>query len=332
MGFRFSERIFNVIEEDYMRVVFMGSAEIACPSLEALLAEPCVDVVGVVTQPDRPKGRRLKLAECAVKASVADLDIPILTPENINTAEALDVLRSWTPDLVVVIAYGQILRPNVLAIPPLGCINIHTSLLPRYRGAAPIQWAVTNGDAETGATIMFMDEGMDTGDIIAQRSIPIGRDETAGMVHDHLAKVGASLLCEVVKDLLADKVDSRSQCEAEATYAPKLKKRDGEIDWTLPAEAIYNRVRGFNPWPCCYCFMPHGINGTLRVKMARLESGNGAPGEVLSIKGDGPVIACGVGALRLLEVQPEGKRSMAGSAFVCGRSLAVGDSVLGADS
>lgn len=311
-----------------MRVVFMGSAEIACPSLEALLAEPCVDVVGVVTQPDRPKGRRLKLTECAVKASLAQLDIPILSPDNINTADALDVLRSWTPDLIVVIAYGQMLRSAVLSIPPLGCINVHTSLLPLYRGAAPIQWAVANGDSETGATIMYMDEGMDTGDIISQQSMPIGSDETAGMVHDHLANVGASLLCEVVRDIHAGNVVSRPQDESQATVAPKLSKSDGEIDWTQPAEAIYNRVRGFNPWPCCFCSMPNGVKGTLRVKMAQLETGGGVPGDVLSLKGDGPVIACGEGALRLLDVQPEGKRVMAGRAFLCGHTLAVGDSLL----
>ncbi|MBT3191207.1 MAG: methionyl-tRNA formyltransferase [Verrucomicrobia bacterium] len=308
-----------------MRVVFMGSADIACPSLESLLSDPSVDVVGVVTQPDRPKGRQLKVSACAVRTHLEGSGIPVLTPQSINTEASLEALRALSPDLAVVMAYGQILKPTVLAVPRLGCINVHTSLLPLYRGAAPIQWAVANGDAETGVTIMHMDEGMDTGDIVLQRTIPIGPADTAGRVHDNLADAGAALLCEAVHAIQAGNAPRVCQDESRATYAPKLKKEDGRIDWTQSAEAIYNRVRGFNPWPCCTCAVPGARAHTLRVLTARLEDESGAPGEVLDVKGDGPLVACGTGALRLLEVQPQGKRVMQGCAYVCGRSLQRGE-------
>jgi len=308
-----------------MRVVFMGSAEIACSSLDALLSEPSVTVVGVVTQPDRPKGRQLKLAACSVKQHVAEAGIPIATPQSINAAESLDWLRSLAPDLAVVVAYGQILKPAVLAAPRLGCINVHTSLLPRYRGAAPIPWAVANGDRETGVTIMHMDPGMDTGDIIAQRVVSIHADDTAGSVHDRLALAGSALLCAVLREIQAGRAPRRPQDESLATYAPKLSKLDGKIDWTQSADAIYNRVRGFNPWPCCYCGVPSAGRGMLRVLAARVEAGTGAPGEVLNIGGDGPLVGCGTEALRLLEVQPEGKRAMRGDAYLRGHALRLGE-------
>ncbi len=308
-----------------MRVVFMGSADIACPSLEALLCEPDIDVVGVVTQPDRPKGRRLRLSACSVKQRVEESDVPVFTPQSINTAEALEMLRGWQPDVAVVAAYGQILRSTVLDIPRLGCINVHTSLLPRYRGAAPIQWAIANGDAETGITIMHMDAGMDTGDIISQRIVPIDVTDTAGTLHDRLGLVGAQLLCEVVRDLQAGRTERTPQDESLATHAPKLTKQDGRIDWTHSADAIYNRIRGFNPWPCCCCVVPAGGPHKLRVLTARLEDGEGGPGQVLDVRGEGPLVACGVGAIRLLDVQPEGKRVMHGNAYVCGHALQRGD-------
>ncbi len=308
-----------------MRIVFMGSADIACPSLEALLREPGIELVGVVTQPDRPKGRRLKLSACSVKQRVEDSGIPVFTPQSINTDDALDTLRAWQPDLAIVAAYGQILKPAVLATPRLGCINVHTSLLPRYRGAAPIQWAIANGDSETGVTIMHMDEGMDTGDMIAKRVVPIAPSETAGELHDRLGVIGAELLCEVVRDLQTGRATRTPQDESEATYAPKLTKQDGRIDWTRSADAIYNRIRGFNPWPCCFCVVPAGGGHTLRVLRAQTEEGDGRPGEVLDVKGEGPLVACAEGAVRLMDVQPEGKRVMRGDAYVCGHALQRGD-------
>ncbi len=308
-----------------MRIVFMGSAEIACPSLEALRTEPDFDVVGVVTQPDRPKGRRLHLAACPVKQRVAETDVEVFTPPSINTADALQVLSDWQPDVAVVAAYGQILKPAVLAVPRLGCINVHTSLLPRYRGAAPIQWAIANGDKETGITIMHMDVGMDTGDIISQRTVPIDADDTAGSLHDRLGVVGAELLCETLRDVVAGRATRTPQDESMASLAPKLSKQDGKIDWTRSADDIYNRIRGFNPWPCCYCAVSSGRSHTLRVLTGRLEDGAGEPGQVLDVKGDGPLVACGEGAIRLLDVQPEGKRVMRGNAYVCGHALQRGE-------
>jgi methionyl-tRNA formyltransferase len=308
-----------------MRVVFMGSADIACPSLEALLHEPGIEIIGVVTQPDRPKGRRLQLAACSVKQHVAASGIPVFSPQSINTDDSLNTLCAWQPDLAVVAAYGQILKPAVLELPRFGCINVHTSLLPRYRGAAPIQWAIANGDTETGVTIMHMDEGMDTGDMIAQRMVSIERADTASTLHDRLGAVGAALLCEVVRDLQAGCATRTPQDASQATYAPKLTKHDGRIDWTHSADAIYNRIRGFNPWPCCYCVVPAGGVHKLRVLSARIENGEGRPGEVLDIKGDGPLVACADGAVRLLDVQPEGKRVMRGNAFVCGHTLQRGE-------
>ena len=308
-----------------MRVVFMGSAEIACHSLDALMREPGVDVVAVVTQPDRCKGRRLQMSACPAKAHVAGTGIPVYTPARINEPAVLDQVRARKPDLIVVVAYGQILSADVLAAAPLGCINVHTSLLPAYRGAAPIQWAVAKGERETGVTIMYMDEGMDTGDIILQRGTLIGTEETAGELHDRLAVMGAELLLEAVRLIRDGAVPREPQDESQASYAPKLSKRDGEMDWNCTAQELHNRVRGFNPWPCCFCHVPDRKHATLRVLRAAVEDGAGRPGEILDVKGDGPLVACGEGALRLLEVQPEGKRIMTGREYICGHALQVGE-------
>jgi methionyl-tRNA formyltransferase len=306
----------------------MGSAEIACKSLDALLREPDVEVVGVVTQPDRCKGRKLKIACCPAKEHVDGMDIPVFSPQSINTPESLEQLRVWKPDLVVVLAYGQILKPEILEVAPLGCINVHTSLLPKYRGAAPIQWAVANGDKETGVTIMYMDKGMDTGDIILKRTVWIGDDETAGELHDRLAVAGAELLSEAMHDIKAGCVPRISQDESKATYAPKLSKKDGAIDWTLAAYDIHNKIRGFNPWPCCFCHVPDKKHDMLRILSSGVEDGCGSPGEVLDVKGDGPLIACGSGALRLLKVQPQGKRVMSGREYICGHALQRGEMLM----
>ncbi len=308
-----------------LRVVFMGSAEISCLSLDALLHDQGIDVVGVVSQPDRRKGRSLHIAECPVKAHVAGMGIPVFSPQSINAQESLEQLRAWNPDLVVVLAYGQILKPEVLDVARLGCINVHTSLLPKYRGAAPIQWAIVNGDSETGVTIMHMDKGMDTGDIICKQTVSIGAEETAGMLHDRLAVAGAELLREVVRNIRSGCSQRVAQDDLLATYAPKLTKQDGLIDWTLPADEIHNHIRGFNPWPCCYCGLPGKGDKRLRILAAELEDGSGSPGEVLDVKGEGPLVACGSGAVRLLEVQPQGKRVMHGRDYICGHALQKGE-------
>lgn len=304
-----------------MRVVFMGSAPLSCPSLRALADADGFEVAAVVTQPDRPKGRHLGMSESPVKTFAVELGIPVLMPENVSASESVEALKRLAPDVVAVAAYGQIVKPCVLDVPRLGCVNVHASLLPRYRGAAPIQWAIANGEKVTGITIMFMAEGMDTGDIITRTEVEIGEAETGGELHDRLGPIGARALVDALRLLAAGEAPRRPQDDAEATYAPKLKKSDGEIDWTMAARAVYNRVRAFNPWPCCRCRVRgHG----LRVLVARVEDGAGKPGMVLDVSGDGPLVAAGEGAVRLVEVQPEGKKRMSGTAYLSGHKLEVG--------
>jgi methionyl-tRNA formyltransferase len=316
-----------------MRVVFMGSAEIACPSMTALLASSTLEVVGCVTQPDRPSGRSLKDTPCPACAYARARGLEPYTPDDVNQPQSLAWLRGLRPDVVVVIAYGQILSPAVLAVPPRGCINLHSSLLPRYRGAAPIQWAIANGESVTGVTAMCMDAGMDTGDILAAREVPIGPDDTASDLHDKLAVVGVALLMETLAQVADGTVTRTPQAHAEATYAPKLRKADGSIDWRASARSICDRVRGFNPWPCCYCNVPmheredgkREGSERVRVLRARVCEGKGEPGVVLVGGDEAPVIACGAGAVELVDVQPEGRRRMSGAAYARGRTLRVGD-------
>jgi len=309
-----------------MRVVFMGSAELACPSFKALLELQGVEVVGVVTQPDRPKGRSLKMSPCAARAAAEGTGIPILTPARVNARDALQSIRELRPDLIVVVAYGQILKRGLLDLPALGCINVHASLLPKYRGAAPIQWAIAQGETETGVTIMYMNEGMDEGDIILQVREPIRDDDTAGTLHDRLAEAGAEALVRAIGELQAGTLTRREQDASAATYAPKLSKDDGRIDWTLPAVTLRNRVRGFNPWPCCHCRMrSEERTRLLRVLEVRVEETAGTPGQLVAVGADGPLVAVGEGGVRLLRVQPEGKRAMSGADYVHGYRLAVGE-------
>ena len=316
-----------------MRIIFMGSAELACPCLDRLLANPADQVVGVVTQPDRPKGRSLQMTPCAVRAHVAARGIPILTPDNVNAPDSVAALQALAPDLIVVVAYGQFLKADILNLPsrgpahhsPLGeggCINVHASLLPKYRGAAPIQWAVANGETETGMTTMFVNTRMDAGDIIDQLAEPIRPEDTAGSLHDRLAQCGADLLARTLETLRQGSIRRQPQDETKVTFAPRIKKADGRIDWRLPAALIHNRVRGFNPWPGCFCeLVPAGV---VRVLKTRVETGRSeVVGTVLDAAGEGPLIQAGQDALRLLELQPEGRKIMSGAAFLRGHPLTV---------
>ena len=317
-----------------MRIIFMGSAELACPCLDRLLANPADQVVGVVTQPDRPKGRSLQMTPCAVRAHVAARGIPILTPDNVNAPDSVAALQALAPDLIVVVAYGQFLKADILNLPsrgpahrlvrhsfsdggsPLGeggCINVHASLLPKYRGAAPIQWAVVNGETETGMTTMFVNIRMDAGDIIDQLAEPIRPEDTAGSLHDRLAQCGADLLARTIETLRQGSIRRQPQDEAKATFAPRIKKADGRIDWRLPAALIHNRVRGFNPWPGCFCELAPGP----------LAGRSEVVGTVLDAAGEGPLIQAGQDALRLLELQPESRKIMSGAAFLRGHPLTV---------
>ncbi|MFH0879976.1 MAG: methionyl-tRNA formyltransferase [Lentisphaerota bacterium] len=308
-----------------MRILFMGSAELACPSLRMLLSSPRHQVVGVVTQPDRPKGRHQQVACCAVKAFASEQPVPVFTPEKISDPLVVEQLRALEADLIVLVAYGQFLKPSVLALPRKGSINLHPSLLPKYRGAAPVHWAIARGEKVTGISIMFISEKMDAGDIILQEEAPILDNDTAGSMEHRLAERGAEMVLEAVDLIENDRAPRTPQDERLVTLAPKLKKEDGHIHWTLSAEELQHRIRGFNPWPCCFCEYPGKPGEFLKILSARVESASGLPGEVLTIDGDGPVVAAGFNALRLLEVQPPGKKPMSGAAWLRGHPLKAGE-------
>jgi methionyl-tRNA formyltransferase len=316
-----------------MRIVFMGSAGVGAPSLRALLGSAADRVAAVFCQPDRPKGRHRAMAECCTKTLARTVGIPVSTPADVNAGEGLAALEAAKPDAIVVVGYGQILRRRVLDMPPAGCINLHASLLPKYRGAAPIQWAVANGETVTGVTTMFMNERLDAGDIILQSETAVGPEEDAGTLHDRLAATGAELLARTLDLVRAGHPPRRPQREEDATPAPKLRKEDGEIDWRRDAGSLYNRIRGFHPWPGSYTGLPGPTGGVLKVLKARPEKGRGgtrqAPGTVVEAAGEGPLVETGEGgALRLLVVQAEGGRPMAGRDYLLGHGLREGD-VLG---
>jgi len=295
------------------RVVFMGSPEFAVPTLRAL-AE-AYPVVGVVTQPDKPAGRGRKPTPPPVKRVAEELGIPVMQPRRLRTPEAFEQLKAWQPDLIVVAAYGQILRPNVLALPKYGCINIHASLLPRWRGASPIQHAILHGDAVTGITIMLMDEGMDTGPILSQEALPIVPNDTAATLSAKLSALGARLLLSTLPAYLDGTLQPRPQPEEGVTYAPLLKKSDGRLDFAEPAEALARKVRAFNPWPGTFTEWKRGL---LKVHQAHALA-MPSPGEGVRMVAEGkPAIGTSDGVLVLDEVQPAGKKPMAGEVFLRG--------------
>jgi len=312
------------------RIVFMGTAPLAAVSLTALAAHTEAWLLtAVVTQPDRPRGRNLQLQPSAVKEVAIQLGLPVLQPLRAREPSFVEQLRSLQPDLIVVAAYGQILPPEILELPPWRCINVHASLLPRYRGAAPIQWAIINGDPETGVTIMLMEPTLDTGPILSQRATPIAPGEDAPRLHDRLARLGADLLVETIPDYLAGRLHPRPQPSEGASYARKLTREDGLLDWSLSAAALENRVRGLTPWPGTYTHV-NGPGGPviLKVLEARAEGeAAGEPGRILEAGPKGVVVQCGRGALRLLVLQREGGRRLSAEAFVAGTPLKPGMSL-----
>ncbi len=308
-----------------MRVVYMGTPAFAVPSLEALVGRAEHEVAGIVTGPDRPKGRGLKTAPSPVKETALRHGIPIWQPEKLRDPGFLDALRSLDAGLFVVVAF-RILPDELLAIPPGGTINLHPSLLPRYRGAAPIQWAVMNGDEVTGVTTFLVERRVDTGDILCQETVPIGPEETAGELHDRLSRKGADLLLRTV-DLLADgRVTPRPQ-RGESTPAPRISREDGRIDWRLPARAIYNRVRGLNPVPMAFTtWRGQRIRVVSSRPVCQDGEGGGPPGEIVSAdERRGVTVQTGEGGLRLDKVQPEGRSRIEGAEFVRGYRPAAGD-------
>lgn len=312
-----------------LRLVFMGTPEFAVPTLRMLLEGKDL-VVGVVTQPDQPAGRGMTLHAPPVKVLAEAHQIPVLQPKTLRTPEALDPVRAWRPDLILVIAYGRMLPNALLTLPPLGCINVHASLLPKYRGAAPIQWAIARGEQETGVTIMCISERMDAGDILLQKSIPIEKHDTGGSLHDKLARVGAEALREALTLLKQGQLIAQPQNEAEATYAPIIKKEDGRIDWSQSAIVIEQRIRAFTPWPSVYTTFWGKL---LKISRAQPEPqtprSTAPPGTVTEVSPVHLLIATGEGQLSLLEVQLEGKKRMAIEEFLRGHVIQRG-AVLGA--
>lgn len=302
-----------------MRIVFIASGALACPALQTVARRPGDRVVAVVTQPDRPRGRRLQPAACPVRELAGSLGLHTRQPEKASAPEEIEALAALKPDLLVVAAYGQILKQALLDIAPLGAINIHPSLLPKYRGAAPIQWAIAHGDTETGVAILFVTARMDAGDLLLLERAPIQPDDTAGTLEPRLAAVGARLLDRALDLFASPPVPRTPQDESQVVLAPKLSKEDGRIDWTLSADAIRNRIRGFHPWPGCFTTVPGTPPVTLKIHAAEAETGSGTPGTIVEAGPKGLRVACGTGSLRLTRIQPEGRPAMTDAAYCCGR-------------
>jgi methionyl-tRNA formyltransferase len=306
-----------------MRIVFIGTGEIGVPTLRALLRSPAHELIGVVTQPDKPVGRDQHIHAPPIKAELAGNPVAVFQPARIRNEEAVAQIRTLAPDLIVVMAYGQILPGGVLEIPPVACLNLHASLLPRHRGAAPIQAAIVAGDTETGITVMYVDEGLDTGDILLQKKLPILPDETGGSLHDRLARLAPEALLGAL-DLLANQNAPRiPQDSAQASYAPKLTREEGRINWKEPALVIERKIRAYDPWPGAFTQIasPSETERNLKIFRAAVsEQSVGEPGTIITPNESELFVATGRSALRLEEVQLEGKRRMRADEFLRGFS------------
>ena len=306
-----------------MKIIFMGSPQFAVPSLEALHASSH-QIVAVVTQPDRPSGRKLHLEAPPVKVMAHALGIPVFQPVTTKTAQFLDEIRSFEPDLLVVVAYGEILRPALLGIPRRGAVNLHASLLPKYRGAAPIAWAILNGETETGVTTMMMDAGMDSGPMLLQQTCNIHPGDTTESLSKKLASMGAPLLKKTIDALEKGELEPRQQDLSGVTYAPKLKKEDGWIDWTRPADWISRQIRAFHPWPGSFSRLN---NQQVKFWLANPvpENTDLPPGIIAAADQRGVFVACGEGTLlHILDLQPESRPRMTAADFVHGYRIEAG--------
>jgi len=314
------------------RVVFMGSSEFAVPSLKALLGKS-YDVALVVTREDKPKGRGLKLSQTPVKEFAVAAGLRVFQPKTLKNEEAQNVIRAVAPDVIIVAAYGRILPKEVLEIPPrlasnhYGCLNLHGSLLPKFRGAAPVQWAIIKGEKETGVTLMAMDEGLDTGPILAQEKVPISDEDTSETLVAKLADAAASLLIDNIEGVLSGLVKPVPQDETVVSFAPIIKKEDGIIDWQQDAQDIERFVRGMFPWPCAYTFLQDGQMLRVLPKAFVVEeafvSEHKTPGQVIKIDEEGMLVRCGRGGLLVKTVQKEGKRAMTPKELLIGRQIRV---------
>ncbi len=308
--------------EKVFRIIFMGTPDFSVPALKALISGPD-KLVAVVTQPDRPKGRGKKLTPPPVKVLAEGANIPLLQPDKIRTPEFAQSLRDFNPDLIIVAAYGRILPASILNLPPLGCINIHGSLLPRHRGAAPIQWAIIEGDQKAGVTIMQMDEGMDTGYMLLPAAIDVAEDETAGSLFVKLSDLGGEALTQALDQLRRGELLPEKQDETLATAAPPLKKEDGLIDWSNSAKRLHCLIRGLDPWPTAYSFLD-GRRFRFFFPEVVYRKSDAPPGSLVRADREGLLIATGDQSLLVREIQPEGKKRMSVEAFLCGHKLAMG--------
>jgi len=302
------------------RIIFMGTPDFACPTLQ-ILVDHGENILAVVTQPDRPKGRGQKMAPPPVKELALRYDIPVFQPLKVRDPAFVETIRDLAPDVIVVVAFGQLLPKALLDIPPQGCINVHSSLLPRYRGAAPLNWCIINGESETGVTTMLMDPGLDTGPILLKRSTPIDENEDIVSLHDRMAVMGAQLLAETLDGRLAGRITPEAQDDSITCYAPLLKKEDGLIDWQRSAREIHNQVRGMAVWPGAYTYLD---GQTLKVYRTQVGEGSGAPGTVLRSSRGALEVACRTGSLYIRELQLAGKKRLDSASFLAGCPVATG--------
>lgn len=302
------------------RIIFMGTPEFACPTLQTLL-DRNENVVAVFTQPDRPKGRGQKLQAPPVKELALQHDIPVYQPAKVRAPEVIEQISALKPDLIVVIAFGQILPKALLDIPPQGCVNVHASLLPRYRGAAPLNWCIVNGETETGVTTMLMDVGLDTGPMLLKKATPISPEEDIQSLHDRMSQLGAKLLGETLDGLKAGQIVPEAQDDSQSCYAPLLKKEHGLIDWQKPAETIHNQIRGLSVWPGAVTWLEAA---PLKLYRTSVGHGTGTPGTIITSGKGGIEVACGKGSLNIHELQAAGSKKMDATSFLAGHPLATG--------
>ncbi|MGN0550182.1 MAG: methionyl-tRNA formyltransferase [Acutalibacteraceae bacterium] len=305
-----------------MRIVFMGTPEFAVPCLERLVADGH-EVVGVFTQPDKPKGRGHKMQFPPVKEKAVEYNIPVFQPQKMRDGTAYSILKELDPELIIVVAYGKIIPQDILDLPKYGCVNIHASLLPRYRGAAPIQWCVLNGEKKSGVTSMQMDAGLDTGDMLIKAETDIGENMTAGELHDALSVLGAEVMSQTIKKIVDGTLERTKQDDSLSNYAPMLSKELCPIYWTKPAEKIHNQIRGLSPWSVATA----SLNGEIYKlhKSEKVGKTNGVPGEIVSVDG-GLTVSCGDGnSIRILSIQAPGKKAMSCEDFLRGHKIEVGE-------
>lgn len=302
------------------RIIFMGTPEFACPTLQTLIDRK-ENIIATFTQPDRPRGRGQKMQPPPVKELALAHNIPVFQPNRVRTPEVIEQIRQLKPDLIVVVAFGQILPKDLLEVPPVGCVNVHASLLPKYRGAAPLNWCIVNGEQETGVTTMLMDVGLDTGPMLLKASLPIDPDEGIQSLHDRMSVVGAELLSKTIDGLKQGSITPQEQDDSQSSYAPLLKKEHGLVDWQRTATEIHNQVRGLSIWPGVVTQLD-GVQ--IKLHRTAVADGIGQPGTVINSGKDGIKVACGQGSLIIKELQSAGSKRMEAASFLAGRPIAVG--------